>query len=161
MDITLQIKRVKVVNPENTDQHFTTRAGAIVQAFLTSRMADWDGTEFKSREPIATNRPLAYVHMKDCPDSWNLETIGQKLSWVPTEFDPITGQDLPLRKRGFYVDLEGIPLARKNELINNRETTVTWGPAVRDRIRKVSVNIGDKFNQDADTDQAVVDGDIA
>lgn len=107
--------------------------GDVVDVWLTSALP----------EPPSVNQPFIFVHVTGAPDI-AFDRIKAKLT--RPNMDDTTGEKFDGRRR-WRVRLDDIPAARRQQLKNTRETTVTWA-------------VLKNFIKNQRTDASIVDGDL-
>ncbi len=88
------------------------KRGDVVEVWLTAELT----------EPPSLNQPFIFVHITGAPNR-AFQRIKDKLTIA--NMDETTGEIFDGRRR-WRVRLNDIPADRKQELLDTRETTVTW-----------------------------------
>lgn len=167
-DVTLQVVVVAATHSLETPEKEAARdrVGDIVGAYLTSQVGS----------PNLTGR-LGFIHITGVPDAIPLRKVRDKLlrpclnpdvettrdgsgaGDISTTLDPATNplsRQRILRKRAFRIPPSVLTAALRQELLDNREITVTWAQA-KPRIRKKFPNLADRWNRNADDENSGVD----
>jgi len=134
MDITLQIMAYPPTHDLSYDPAKEARRykrGDIVAVYLRSEIVE---------QPTAGGR-MVFVHITDVP----IIAIQKAEKLMNPHYDLININML-LKKRRFNIDPQSLPVAVRNQLIANREITVTWTqakPYLKDMVTSLPVTDGD------------------
>ena len=148
-DISLEVMIDPATAPPDREA-MNYRRGEVVAGYPTSRVAEWNGTEYKANGGVGMPR-TGYIHVRDVPAN-----VAPKLRQVLTrdmyeiEGDGVTIKKL--RRRLWRFVPSDIPANVMNRLLNDREITVTF-TQLKNYVRKrlISAVVPDDPSADSDT----------
>jgi len=126
------------------------RNGDIIAGHRTADNATFDGTKWFWNWPITSPRTV-FVHITGVPDAL-IDNALLRLS------EQHKTANIKLRKRRFRIPPSVVPNTWLQQLLIDRETTVSWTVA-KQRVRKKLVTNADDASTDNETTQ-LTDGDL-